>query len=112
MYTYFAGPFVSCQTDPDEIEAFLLFVSTYDIRRINFDATGYSTIVRGLRNGVAIDFDYFNDRIYWSDVSYGHIRTAPLSTGSPIRTLVTGKNYYIATSVYTHMYVYVAMDFH
>jgi len=100
---HFVGPFVSCQTDPDEIEAFLLFVSTYDIRRINFDATGYSTIVRGLSNGVAIDFDYFNDRIYWSDVGYGHIRTAPLSTGSPVRTLVTGtrNNYVIYTKIKT-----------
>ena len=85
------GPFVCCQTDPEEIEAFLLFVSTRDIRRINFDATGYSTIVSGLSNGVAIDFDYFNDRIYWSDVGRGHIRSAPLTSGYPITTLVTGK---------------------
>ena len=90
------GPFACCQTDPEEIEAFLLFVSTRDIRRINFDATGYSTIVRGLSNGVAIDFDYFNDRIYWSDVGYGHIRSAPLTSGYPITTLVTGKIYYVS----------------
>ena len=90
LYFTLIGPFVSGQTDPDEIEAFLLFVSTYDIRRINFDATGYQTIVTGLSNGVAIDFDYFNNRIYWSDVSRGHIRSAPLTTGSPITTLVTG----------------------
>ena len=87
---FLIGSFASCQTDPDEIEAFLLFVSTVDIRRINFDATGHQTLVTGLSNGVAIDFDYFNDRIYWSDVNHGHIRSAPLSTGSPITTLVSG----------------------
>ncbi|XP_065904062.1 pro-epidermal growth factor-like [Dysidea avara] len=78
------------QTDPNEIEAFLLFVSTYDIHRVNFDGTGHQTIVSGLSNGVAIDFDYFNGRIYWSDVNHGHIRSAPLSTGSPIITLASG----------------------
>jgi len=76
--------------DPDETEAFLLFVSTNSIHRINFDATGYQTIVTGLSNGVAIDFNYFNNRIYWSDVGHGHIRSAPLTTGSPIVTLVSG----------------------
>jgi len=93
------GPSAICQTDPDEIEAFLLFVSTVDIRRINFDATGYQTLVTGLSNGVAIDFDYINDRIYWSDVNYGHIRSAPLSTGSPITTLVSG-TYVNITAIY------------
>ena len=48
-------------------------------------------MVAGLSNGVAIDYDYYNDRMYWTDVSRGHIKTAPLSTGYPITTLVTGK---------------------
>ena len=54
------------------------------------NGTSYQTIVRGLQNGVAIDFHYYNNRIYWTDVSLGHIRTAPLTTGYPINTIVSG----------------------
>ncbi|XP_065914777.1 low-density lipoprotein receptor-related protein 5-like isoform X2 [Dysidea avara] len=81
------GPAVGCQGNPDP---YLIFITINNISRVNIDGSGNETIVTGLSNGVAIDYDYYNDRMYWTDVSLGHIKTAPLSTGCPITTLVSG----------------------
>ena len=85
---YTIGPAVGCQGNPDP---YLIFITINNISRVNIDGSGNETIVTGLSNGVAIDYDYYNDRMYWTDVSLGHIKTAPLSTGCPITTLVSGK---------------------
>ena len=80
----------SCQANPDDVEPFLIFITPNDVRRSTVNGTNYQTIVGGLQNGVAIDFHYYNNRIYWTDVSLGHIRTAPLTTGYPVNTIVSG----------------------
>ena len=86
-FNHTVGTGSGCQTNTDP---YLIFVTTNDIRRINIDGTGSQTLVTGLSNGVGIDFHYNKDRMYWTDVSLDHIRTAPISTGYPITTLVSG----------------------
>ena len=76
---------------PDNTEEYIILVNTNRINRINLTAVTYQTLVTGLQNGVALDYHYDIDRMYWTDVTYGHIRSAPLSTGYPVVTLVTGK---------------------
>ena len=87
---FLVEPVISCQIHPDEIEPFLIFANIDSIGKINIDGTGYHTLISGLRNGVAIYYDYYADRMYWTDADDGHIKTAPLSTGYPIITLVSG----------------------
>ena len=86
---YIAAGF-SCQASSTETEPFLIFINITEINRVNIDGTNYQTIVTGLHNGLAIDYDYYNDWIYWTDVNLGQIRTTPLSTGDPVLTLVSG----------------------
>jgi len=82
------GPAVVCQGNPDP---YLIFITVNNINKVNIDGSSNQTIITGLSNGVAIDYDYYNDRMYWTDVTRGHIRAAPLSTGYPITTVVSGK---------------------
>ena len=82
------GPTLGCQENPDP---YLIFITFNNISRVNIDGNNSQTMVAGLNNGVAIDYDYYNDRMYWTDVSRGHIKTAPLNNGYLITTLVTGK---------------------
>jgi len=76
---------------PHNTEEYIIVVNTNRINRINLTAATYQTLVTGLQNGVALDYHYDIDRMYWTDVTYGHIRSAPLTTGYPVVTLVTGK---------------------
>ena len=88
---YCVGPADHCQVHPDDTEEYIILVNTNRINRLNLTAAIYHNLVIGLQNGVAIDYHYNIDRMYWTDVSYGHIRSAPLSTGYPVVTLVSGK---------------------
>ena len=46
------------------------------------------------------------NRMYWTEVQYGHINMAPLTAAYPIITLVSGTH-----SVFKY-YVYVSHDLH
>ena len=87
---YYIGAGCSCQASRDEDEPFLVFINSTEINRVNIDGTNYQTIVTGLSNGIAIDYDYYNDWIYWTDVGIGQILTTPLNTGNPIYMIVSG----------------------
>ena len=90
LFVYCIGAGCSCQASTEETEPFLVFINTTEINRVNIDGTNYQTIVTGLSNGIAIDYDYYNDWIYWTDVGIGQIRTTPLNTGNPIYIIVSG----------------------
>jgi len=56
---------------------------------MNIDGTNYQTIVTGLSNGVALDYDYNNDWIYWTDVGSAKISAKCLSNGDQVLELVS-----------------------
>ena len=91
MYGALTGPALRCQANLNDTDPYLIFITLNDVRRSEINGTSSDQIVvTGLQNGVAIGFHYYYNRMYWTDVSQGHIRTAPLSTGYPVNTLVSG----------------------
>ncbi|XP_058529110.1 prolow-density lipoprotein receptor-related protein 1 isoform X2 [Ochotona princeps] len=58
----------SCKAVTDE-EPFLIFANRYYLRRLNLDGSNYTLLKQGLNNAVALDFDYREQMIYWTDVT-------------------------------------------
>ncbi|XP_026096551.1 low-density lipoprotein receptor-related protein 1 isoform X3 [Carassius auratus] len=57
-----------CKSTSDE-EPFLIFANRYYLRRLNLDGSNYTLLKQGLNNAVALDFDYRQQMIYWTDVT-------------------------------------------
>uniref|UniRef100_H9H785 LDL receptor related protein 1 n=1 Tax=Monodelphis domestica TaxID=13616 RepID=H9H785_MONDO len=65
-------------------EPFLIFANRYYLRKLNLDGTNYTLLKQGLNNAVALDFDYREQMIYWTDVT---------TQGSMIRRMnINGSN--------------------
>lgn len=79
----------SCKYIGDEYPSpYLLFCDRYDIRRLSLDSQQYRSIVSELINAVALDYDYKEQRIYWSSNSPKGIKTA-FFNGTGVQTIVT-----------------------
>uniref|UniRef100_A0A3P9JA06 EGF-like domain-containing protein n=1 Tax=Oryzias latipes TaxID=8090 RepID=A0A3P9JA06_ORYLA len=50
-------------------EPFLIFANRYYLRKLNLDGSNYTLLKQGLNNAVALDFDYHQQMIYWTDVN-------------------------------------------
>uniref|UniRef100_A0A674JJU7 LDL receptor related protein 1 n=1 Tax=Terrapene triunguis TaxID=2587831 RepID=A0A674JJU7_9SAUR len=73
----------SCKAVSDE-EPFLIFANRYYLRKLNLDGSNYTLLKQGLNNAVALDFDYREQMIYWTDVT---------TQGSMIRRMhINGSN--------------------
>ncbi|TNM89007.1 hypothetical protein fugu_005261 [Takifugu bimaculatus] len=57
-----------CKSTSDE-EPFLIFANRYYLRKLNLDGSNYTLLKQGLNNAVALDFDYRQQMIYWTDVT-------------------------------------------
>ena len=72
---------------------FILYSNRVSIRKLqirgNAGRARYSEIVRGLRNAIGVDFDWQEQRIYWTDVLTDKIQRAKFD-GSQIETVVSG----------------------
>ncbi|KAM4582658.1 low-density lipoprotein receptor-related protein 1-like isoform 1-T1 [Fundulus diaphanus] len=72
-----------CKSVSDE-EPFLIFANRYYLRKLNLDGSNYTLLKQGLNNAVALDFDYRQQMIYWTDVN---------TQGSMIRRMhINGSN--------------------
>uniref|UniRef100_UPI00398F7E25 low-density lipoprotein receptor-related protein 8 isoform X2 n=1 Tax=Pristiophorus japonicus TaxID=55135 RepID=UPI00398F7E25 len=60
----------------------VLFTNTHDIRMINLMKKEYTRLVSTLKNVVALDVDVETNRIYWIDLYYKEIYSAPLDKAS------------------------------
>uniref|UniRef100_A0A8D0H854 LDL receptor related protein 1 n=1 Tax=Sphenodon punctatus TaxID=8508 RepID=A0A8D0H854_SPHPU len=58
----------SCKSISEE-EPFLIFANRYYLRKLNLDGSNYTLLKQGLNNAVALDFDYREQMIYWTDVT-------------------------------------------
>uniref|UniRef100_H9GB47 EGF-like domain-containing protein n=1 Tax=Anolis carolinensis TaxID=28377 RepID=H9GB47_ANOCA len=73
----------SCKAITDE-EPFLIFANRYYLRKLSLDGSNYTLLKQGLNNAVALDFDYREQMIYWTDVT---------TQGSMIRRMnINGSN--------------------
>ena len=81
---------LNCQASTTEIEPFLVLINLTVIIRVSIDGTNYQTIATGLSSGAALDYDYNNDMIYWTDIKNGEIRATPLSNGHIQSIIVSG----------------------
>ncbi|XP_066473947.1 prolow-density lipoprotein receptor-related protein 1 [Tiliqua scincoides] len=73
----------SCKAVTDE-EPFLIFANRYYLRKLSLDGSNYTLLKQGLNNAVALDFDYREQMIYWTDVT---------TQGSMIRRMnINGSN--------------------
>lgn len=52
----------------DKIEPWLIFSNRYYLRNSSIDGSKYNLIKMDLKNAVALDFDYREERIYYADV--------------------------------------------
>uniref|UniRef100_A0A673G160 Low-density lipoprotein receptor-related protein 1-like n=1 Tax=Sinocyclocheilus rhinocerous TaxID=307959 RepID=A0A673G160_9TELE len=57
-----------CKSTSDE-EPFLIFANRYYLRKLSLDGSNYTLLKQGLNNAVALDFDYRQQMIYWTDVT-------------------------------------------
>ncbi|XP_049327868.1 low-density lipoprotein receptor-related protein 1 isoform X3 [Astyanax mexicanus] len=57
-----------CKSVSEE-EPFLIFANRYYLRKLNLDGSNYTLLKQGLNNAVALDFDYRQQMIYWTDVT-------------------------------------------
>eukprot|EP00079_Xenopus_tropicalis_P012610 XP_002939758.2 PREDICTED: prolow-density lipoprotein receptor-related protein 1 [Xenopus tropicalis] len=73
---------VSASADVEE--PFLIFANRYYLRKLSLGGTNYTLLKQGLNNAVALDFDYREQMIYWTDVT---------TQGSMIRRMhINGSN--------------------
>lgn len=73
-------------------EKFLLLARRVDIRRISLDTSDHTDVVlplKGIKHAIAIDFDYVENRIYWSDDDVHVIRRAFLNGSQQEDVIVT-----------------------
>uniref|UniRef100_UPI00358E1ABB prolow-density lipoprotein receptor-related protein 1 isoform X2 n=1 Tax=Myxine glutinosa TaxID=7769 RepID=UPI00358E1ABB len=67
----------SCKAISD-VEPFLIFANRYYLRSLDLGGRNYTLIKQGLNNAVALDFDYEEQQVFWTDVT---------SQGSMIRRM-------------------------
>ncbi|XP_062920039.1 low-density lipoprotein receptor-related protein 8 isoform X2 [Mobula hypostoma] len=60
----------------------VLFTNSHDIRMINLLKKEYTRLVSTLKNAVSLDVDVEENKIYWIDLYYKVIYSAPLDKGS------------------------------
>ncbi|KAK7915952.1 hypothetical protein WMY93_011713 [Mugilogobius chulae] len=76
-----------CKSTSDE-EPFLIFANRYYLRKLNLDGSNYTLIKQGLNNAVALDFDYRQQMIYWTDVTtQGSMIRRMYMNGSDVQVL-------------------------
>ena len=54
-------------------EPSLLFANRYELRQLHLEKMEYRQIIDKLRSAIAIDYDYEQDIIFWSDVTLEQI---------------------------------------
>jgi very low-density lipoprotein receptor len=50
-------------------EPMLLYANRHDIRMMGVHSRHHQSLIDNLRSAVAIDYDYSESKIYWSDVA-------------------------------------------
>lgn len=54
-------------------KAWLLFANRHDIRKLDLDVMTMKTVVSELQSAIAVDYDYNNKLVFWSDTTEGKI---------------------------------------
>uniref|UniRef100_A0A672MS31 LDL receptor related protein 1 n=1 Tax=Sinocyclocheilus grahami TaxID=75366 RepID=A0A672MS31_SINGR len=76
-----------CKSTSDE-EPFLIFANRYYLRKLSLDGSNYTLLKQGLNNAVALDYDYRQQMIYWTDVTtQGSMIRRMHINGSDVRVL-------------------------
>lgn len=55
------------------VAPYLLYSNRYYIRNLTTDGRSLSVVLQGLTNVVALDFDHYEQRLYWNDVGTARI---------------------------------------
>lgn len=50
-------------------KAWLLFANRHDIRKLDLDVMTMKTVVSELQSATAVDYDYNNKLVFWSDTT-------------------------------------------
>ena len=75
-------------------EPLLLFANRHDLREIGLESQHYREVVNGLRSAIALDFDYRDKKLFWSDVAHEKIMSTDLNgMKRPIKEKVKQKNW-------------------
>jgi len=76
---YFMDPNTKSCKSLSPQEPFLLFANRHDLREIGLHSNHYRKLVHGQHSAIALDFDYSEKRLFWSDVAYEKILSTNLS---------------------------------
>eukprot|EP00057_Strongylocentrotus_purpuratus_P026506 XP_011680980.1 PREDICTED: low-density lipoprotein receptor-related protein 1 isoform X3 [Strongylocentrotus purpuratus] len=60
---------VTCALEADQPKPYLLFSNRYQLRTVGVDGSNYTTLQVNVTNAVALDYDWEERMIYWSDVT-------------------------------------------
>jgi hypothetical protein len=78
-------------------EPTLLFANRHDLRQLHLYTGRYRLVIDGMRSAIAIDYDYHNKAVLWTDISSENISRVVLDeSGMPQKTEVL-----ISTDVHT-----------
>ena len=68
-------------------EPFLIFANRIDIRKLAPSKAEYTSILKDLKNAIALDFHHEQGLMFWSDVTLDKIKRSHLN-GSDVREIV------------------------
>jgi low density lipoprotein-related protein 2 len=72
----------------DSTTPWLIFTNKYYVRNMSIDAKQYAVVHQDLRNVVAVDFDFRDDRLYFADVNAKTIYRAFVNGTSTKETII------------------------
>ena len=72
----------------DSTMPWLIFTNKYYVRNMSIDAKQYAVVHQDLRNVVAVDFDFKEDRLYFADVNAKTIYRAYINGSSTKETII------------------------
>ncbi|XP_063064253.1 low-density lipoprotein receptor-related protein 1 isoform X3 [Engraulis encrasicolus] len=81
----------------DPFKPFIIFSNRHEIRRIDLHKGEFSVLVPGLRNTIALDFDYKESQLYWTDVVEDKIYRGTLSENGALTSFEVVIQYGLAT---------------
>lgn len=54
-------------------EPTLLFANRHDLRQLHIHSGRYRLVVNGMHSAIALDYDYHNNAVFWTDVTSENI---------------------------------------
>ena len=68
-------------------DAYLIFANRVDIRKVVPNRAEHTSVLKGLKNAIGLDFHLEQDLVFWSDVTLDRIKVAHMN-GSGVKEVI------------------------